>query len=180
MPRDHARALGLLVIAGCAGMGAAGGGTSSGALEIGQPMPDVVVHTLAGGRELRLGALRGRVVLLDVWASWCEPCREEMPLLDDIAARLKDDGVEVVAVSVDDDRAKAEEFARMRRRWRLTLAHDPAGAIADRLQPAAMPTAYVVDRDGRLREVATGFSKASAAQLEARLRALASRGSRER
>lgn len=174
---------GLLVTASCAsggGYAPAGGGRASrweggdpgGGAAVGRALPDVAVRSFEG-RPVRLSSLRGKVVLLNVWASWCAPCKEEMPLLDDIAARLRGQAVEVIAVSVDEDRSQAEAFLRARRRWALTLAHDPEGVVADRLQPATMPTSYIIDTRGLVRDIHVGFHRGDAPRIEARLRALA-------
>ena len=136
-------------------------------------MADLVVSEWRSGRDIRVRDLRGTVVLLDIWASWCAPCKEEMPLLDDMARRLRGEDVEIVAVSIDEDRGAAEEFLRTKKTWALTLAHDPQGRVPDRLKPAKMPTSYVIDARGVLRQVTAGFERGDIARLEARLRALA-------
>jgi thiol-disulfide isomerase/thioredoxin len=166
-----------LLASACANLGAASGsrGREGGAQpSIGELMPDLVMRTLPGNRRLHLGSLKGKVVLVDVWASWCEPCKHEMPLLDDMAARLQTHGIEIVAISVDEDREAAESFLRSRRKWRLTAGHDAEGMVADQLQPPAMPTSYVVDRRGILRAVNAGFEgEAFVRKLEATLLRLA-------
>ena len=136
-------------------------------------MPDLVLNRLDGAGHIRLGALRGKVVLLDIWASWCGPCKEEMPLLDEIAGRLRRRGVEIIAVSIDEEKAKATDFLRSRPRWSLTLAHDPQGKIPELLQPPKMPTSYIVDSRGILRYINAGFERADAKVMEQRLLALA-------
>lgn len=137
-------------------------------------MPDLVMKAMRGKGSVKLRALRGKVVLLDVWASWCAPCRQELPMLDDLARRLRGEGVEVVAVSVDEDRAAAEEMARsLRSRWTLTLAYDPA--VADALKPPNMPSSYLIDARGRLDAINAGFEPEHLPQIEARLRQLAAR-----
>lgn len=140
---------------------------------VGEPIPDLVLQPLSGEGEIRLRSLRGKVVLLDLWASWCAPCKDEMPILDDLAARLRPEGIEFVAVSIDEDRAAAEAFLRTRARWNLTLAHDPEGRVPDLLQPPKMPTSYVIDAEGVVRHVNAGFEPGDAAKIEAQLRALA-------
>jgi thiol-disulfide isomerase/thioredoxin len=165
-----------LLSLGCASLGA-GGGTGGGgggrAQAVGDPMPDLRFSRLDGRGDIRLASLKGKVVLLDIWASWCAPCKEEMPLLDDMAGRLRRRGVEIIAVSVDEDRASAEAFVGTRPRWSLTLAHDPQGRIPDLLQPSKMPTSYVIDGSGVVRAINAGFDRSDAAKIEARLRELA-------
>jgi thiol-disulfide isomerase/thioredoxin len=113
------------------------------------------------------------VVLLDVWASWCPPCREELPLLDDLSRRMRGQGVEIIAVSVDEDRAAANELISMRPRWHLTMVHDPS--VAERLNPPTMPSSYLIDARGRLQQVNAGYEPGDIERIEARLRSLAAR-----
>ncbi len=156
----------LLALAGCATSGStseAGGGS-----QIGAPVPEIHVESLAG-KDLGIADFRGKVVLLDVWASWCGPCKQELPMLDDMAKRLRSDGVEVLAVSIDQERANLVKFLKARPRWSLTIAHDPKGAIADRLAPEKMPTSYVIDREGIVRYVNSGFVPSDAREIERRL-----------
>jgi cytochrome c biogenesis protein CcmG, thiol:disulfide interchange protein DsbE len=161
-----------LAAAGCATLGATGSGGAGAVQGLGEPMPDVAVEEFWNRKELRLSALRGKVVLLDIWASWCVPCKDEMPTLDEMARRFQGQDVEIIAVSIDEDRLAAEQFLKRRKRWSLTLAHDPAGSVPDRLQPSKMPTSYVIDRNGILRHVNAGFEPADAARIEAQIAAL--------
>jgi cytochrome c biogenesis protein CcmG, thiol:disulfide interchange protein DsbE len=149
-------------------------GEGAGNKQVGGPVPEIRVESLAG-KALEIGDFRGKVVLLDVWASWCAPCKQELPMLDDIARRLRPDGVEVVAVSIDQERANVVKFLRGRPRWSLTIAHDPKGEIADRLAPEKMPTSYVIDRAGIIRYVNSGFEPADAPEIERRLEDVAKR-----
>jgi len=164
--RALALAAALVAAVGCATVGGGAGG--GGGNQIGAPVPAIRVESLAG-KPLALDDYRGKVVLLDVWASWCGPCKQELPMLDDIAKRLRGDGVEVLAVSVDQERANVVKFLKARPRWALTIAHDPKGEIADRLAPDKMPTSYVIDREGVIRFVNSGFEPADAAVIERRL-----------
>jgi thiol-disulfide isomerase/thioredoxin len=170
---DQGRALALaatlLAFAGCATAGGArGDGDSGGGHQVGAPVPEIRVESL-GGKPLGIGDYRGKVVLLDVWASWCGPCRQELPMLDDMAKRLRGDGVEVLAVSIDQVRANLVKFLKARPRWALTIAHDPKGAIAESLAPEKMPTSYIIDREGIIRYVNSGFEPSDAAVIERRL-----------
>ena len=169
-----ALALGLTFALGCAtaGGGAPSHGASGGQVDVGRAAPDITVDRVSGG-TLALSSLHGKVVLLDVWASWCGPCKQELPMLDAIAGRLHRRGVEVLAVSVDQERENVDKFLEAKGRWTLTVAHDPKGAIADTFQPDKMPTSYVIDRQGIIRYVNSGFAPEDAKEIERRLADLA-------
>jgi thiol-disulfide isomerase/thioredoxin len=145
--------------------------------KVGGPMPSVVVKRFEGGGKIDLGALKGKVVLVDIWASWCAPCMEEMPLLDEMAGRLKQKGVQIIAVSVDEDKESAQTFLGSRPSWSLTVAHDPKGKLPEALQPGKMPSSYVVDAEGIIRYVNEGFERGDLKVLEKRLVALAANAS---
>ena len=145
--------------------------------KVGAPMPSVLVKHFDGGGKIDLGSLKGKVVLVDIWASWCAPCMEEMPLLDDMAGRLKKKGIEIIAVSVDEDKDSAQTFLSSRPSWSLTVAHDPKGKLPEVLQPSKMPSSYVVDAEGIIRYVNEGFERSDIKVIEKRLVALASEAS---
>jgi thiol-disulfide isomerase/thioredoxin len=171
LPRTLAAILLATSLLGCAttgGEGASGGGST----QVGQPAPDLTVEKLSG-KSVSVSSFRGQVLLLDVWASWCGPCKQELPMLDEMAARLRSKGVEILAVSVDQERANVLKFLAGRNHWSLTIAHDPKGEIAERLQPDKMPTSYVIDRQGIIREVNAGFAPSDAPRIESRLAELA-------
>jgi cytochrome c biogenesis protein CcmG, thiol:disulfide interchange protein DsbE len=157
----------LALVLGCGTTGAEMGGSGTGA--VGAPLPPLTVDTLSG-KQLKVASFKGRVLLLDVWASWCDPCKQELPVLNEMARRLKAQGIDILAVSVDQQRANVEKFLRDHGgRWSLTVAHDPRGEIAELLQPDKMPTSYVVDRAGIVRYVNTGFVPGDASTIEQHL-----------
>ena len=164
----------VLLAASCATGGSAGAGSGDGR-QVGSPAPEITVQRMSG-KAVSVSSYRGQVLLLDVWASWCGPCKQELPMLDDIAARLRHKGVEVLAVSVDQERENVVKFLGSRGRWALTIAHDPRGEIADRLQPEKMPTSYIIDREGIIRYVNYGFVPGDAPTIERRLADLAGDG----
>ena len=167
-------AVGLLASCATAGGGAGGGTSSASGNQVGAPVPEIKVESL-GGKKIDVASYRGRVLLLDVWASWCGPCKQELPMLDAMARRLKAQGIDVLAVSVDQERANVDKFLKGHGKWALTIAHDPGGAIAERLQPDKMPTSYVIDRAGIVRYVNAGFVPDDAAVIERRLLEVAGR-----
>jgi cytochrome c biogenesis protein CcmG, thiol:disulfide interchange protein DsbE len=156
-------AFAFCLFAACATAGGAAGGGGEAGNQVGAPVPAIHVESLTG-KKIDVASYRGRVLLLDVWASWCGPCKQELPMLDAMARKLKAQGIDVLAVSVDQERANVDKFLKGHGKWALTIAHDPAGAIAERLQPDKMPTSYVIDR-----YVNAGFVPDDAATIERRL-----------
>jgi thiol-disulfide isomerase/thioredoxin len=167
MDQGRAREIAALLLA-LAACGCATTTAAAGSKQVGAPLPELSVEGLSG-KAIGVSEYRGKVLLLDVWASWCGPCKQELPMLDDMARRLRRDGIEVLAVSVDQERENLIRFLRARPRWALTVAHDPKGEIADRLAPEKMPTSYIIDRAGIVRYVNSGFVPADAAVIERRL-----------
>lgn len=156
----------LLAIASCA---TTGGGGGEGQAPVGAPLPPIKVDALSG-KTINVASYKGRVLLLDVWASWCDPCKQELPVLNDMAKRLKSQGIDILAVSVDQERANVDKFLHTHgSHWSLTIAHDPRGEVAELLQPDKMPTSYVVDRAGIVRYVNAGFLPADASTIEQHL-----------
>ena len=139
----------------------------------GEKSPDFAAKTLSGA-DLRLSSLRGKVVLLDFWASWCEPCKKELPLLARMAPRLKQKGIEIVAVNIDEDRQKALDFLRTHS-LQLTVVADPSKAIVGRWEPPKMPSSFAIDKNGVVRAINSGFEPGDEAKIEAQLTALASK-----
>lgn len=110
----------------------------------------------AADAPLDLAALRGKVVYVDFWASWCVPCRDSFPWLDGLQREFGPDGLVVVGVNVDHERADAERFlARYAPSFRI--GYDPEGALAQRFQVRGMPSSYLIDREGHVRATHAGF-----------------------
>ena len=107
------------------------------------------------GRPLDLSALRGKVVLINFWATYCKPCREEMPSLDRLRSRLGPGGFEVIGVDVAEDAHTGPRFLPT---TSLGFPHPlhPAWAAIRRRKATALPTTIVVDRRGRIRARLTG------------------------
>jgi thiol-disulfide isomerase/thioredoxin len=112
--------------------------------------------------------LGGKVVLLDFWASWCEPCRHSFPWMSELQRRHGADGLIVVAVNLDQDPHLAQQFlAATPAAFRVE--YDPAGTLATEFGVNAMPVSFVIDRTGRVREKHVGFRQAQREQREASL-----------
>lgn len=138
--------------------------STAAALNVGARAPEIGLRDL-GGNNIRLAALRGKVAIVDFWASWCVPCREEFPVLARLHASYNAQGLVVVGVSVDRELSNVRDFLR-RTPASFTIVHDSAHAVADRYRPATMPTSFIVDRRGVVRFVHAGFRAPDAARME--------------
>jgi cytochrome c biogenesis protein CcmG/thiol:disulfide interchange protein DsbE len=133
------------------------------ALDVGDAPPDVAMTTLAG-KPISLASLRGKVALIDFWASWCAPCKEEMPFLESLHKKHGSSGLVIVGVSVDSDRGKADRFIRDLK-VTFPIVHDEKHAVADQYEPPRMPTSFILDREGKVRFVHAGYHKDDAAKI---------------
>jgi len=105
---------------------------------------------------LDLGAYAGKVVLLDFWASWCLPCKESFPWMQQVHNRYAQQGLVVIAVDVDHDRKPADQFlAQLQPSFPIVF--DPHGNLAERFGVNGMPASFYIDRNGRIRYTHTGF-----------------------
>jgi thiol-disulfide isomerase/thioredoxin len=106
--------------------------------------------------SLDLTGLRGRVVYLDFWASWCAPCREAFPWMRVMQSTYEPQGLAVIAVNLDHNRADAEQFLKTFQP-NFNVQFDPRGVIAEQFNVAGMPTSLLIDRHGVLRYTHIGF-----------------------
>lgn len=125
-------------------------------VEVGSRAPEFQAFEL-DGTPVSLADLRGEVVLLNIWATWCPPCREEMPSMQRLHEELHDEGLRIVAVSIDAAPGKLDasgrpggDVAEFVRRMGLTfdIWHDPSGRIQQTYRTTGVPESFVVDRDG--------------------------------
>ncbi len=125
-------------------------------VDVGSQAPDFRARRLDDpSRTARLSDYRGHVVLVNIWATWCDPCRREMPSLERLYQDLGPRGLKVAAVSIDDAGTESDirEFAR---EYGLTfeILHDPTGAIQRAYLLVGVPESFLIDRDGVIRKKA--------------------------
>lgn len=113
--------------------------------------PDFAVPDLAG-QAVRLSSLRGRVVLLNVWTTWCPPCREEMPSMEGLHQRLRDRGFVLLAVSQDEGGAAVVEPFVRQLGLTFPVLVDPDQQVGRRFGVWGYPESFLIDRDGRVVE----------------------------
>ena len=121
---------------------------------LGRAAPDVSL-TKADGTQVKLSDLKGKRVVLSFWATWCAPCRKELPALSALAGVHPD--VAFFAVNVDKDRAAAETLAK-ELKLTVPLVFDPESAVMARFDVVLMPTLFVLDANGTVKVRKTGFS----------------------
>lgn len=142
-------------------------------LVVGDSAPAYAVRTLAGD-SVRVGA--GQPVLLNVWATWCTSCREEMADLATLDREYAPRGVRVLAVSVDvGDGTRVRRFAEAEH-LPFAVAHDPAGVVQRRFQAVGVPETYLISGDGRLLWVQRGGLHGAPAAVRATLDSVVKRG----
>jgi cytochrome c biogenesis protein CcmG, thiol:disulfide interchange protein DsbE len=140
------------------------------ALEAGARLPEIGLTDMRGTR-VDAASLKGKVVIVDFWASWCAPCKEEMPVLERLYKKYKSRGLVVVGVSVDQELANVKSFLKQLP-VSFNIVHDADHKVAGRFKPPRMPSSYVVDRNGIVRHVHAGFRDGDAAKIEAEVLAL--------
>jgi len=125
------------------------------AKEVDGQAPDFVLKS-NDGQNIRLSELRGEVVLINFWATWCGPCRQEMPLLDDLHQRYKDMGFTVLGVNVEKKSDKAKAMLA-ENPVSFPVLFDSNSDVSKLYNVDAMPTTVMVDRDGNMRHLHRGF-----------------------
>ena len=117
-------------------------------LALGDAVPEFTLRT-DDGDELSLADYRGKIVVLNFWATWCLPCIEEMPSLNQLTSQYGPRGIEVIGISLDEDPDKYEEFLEEHEIAFQTLRH-PARTISEMYGTFKLPETFIISRDGRL------------------------------
>ncbi len=153
----------LVAIQGCAtnnpdsGRGA---GTGAQAVElepapkVGHPAPDFTLRDL-DGNLVRLSDLRGKVVFINFWATWCPPCRAEMPEIEAVHQEYQDQGVVVLGVDISEPESMVRQYIQQGG-FSWTIVLDSTGEVARDYQIAAIPTSFFLDKEGIIRAVNIG------------------------
>lgn len=123
-------------------------------------IPPPILGKLHGGNtEVNLETYRGKVVIVTFWASWCGPCRRELPVLAHFQKVIGHDALEVIAVNFKEPRQDFLGVLRANRKLQLNYVHDSKGIASDEYGVHSLPNMFVIDRDGRIAHVHRGYSE---------------------
>jgi len=135
-------------------------------LEAGTAAPDLNLPGLKDA--VSLAQLKGKVVYVDFWASWCGPCKKSFPFMNELKAKYGAQGFEVLAVNLDAKRGDADKFLT-EVPAQFTVAFDTNGESAKRFEVKGMPSSYLVGRDGKIASAHKGFHEEDRKELESRI-----------
>ncbi len=123
----------------------------------GDPAPECSLPLLTDDSQtVSLNQFKGKVILLDFWASWCPPCEKSFPFLDQLQEKFKSKGLEVITVNLDEEKQDALTFIKSRP-VTFTIVHDSEGICPELYQVQAMPSSYLIDKSGKIKYVNYGF-----------------------
>lgn len=137
----------------------------------GDALPSCTLASLDGAHTHNLQALQGKVVYVDFWASWCPPCVRSFPFLSQLDHDLKDQGLHVVGINLDENVADAEAFLD-RFPVDFSIVTDPSKQCAKDFEVVAMPSSYLIDRKGVIRHVHYGFRSGEVPALRSKIEQL--------
>jgi peroxiredoxin len=138
--------------------------------EVEGPAPDFALKS-GSGANLRLSEFRGEVVMINFWASWCGPCRQEMPLLDELYSQYKPLGFTILGVNVEEDSSKAKEVLEDIP-VSFPVLFDTDSTVSKLYNVVAMPSTVLVDRDGNMRYLHRGYKPGYEDAYQEQVRAL--------
>lgn len=133
---------------------------------------DAPGFTLPGqNRTIQLSQYKGKVVYLDFWASWCEPCKRSFPWMNELQQQYGENGFEIIAVNLDESRNDAEAFLE-KMPAKFDVAFDKSGKTAEAYNLKAMPSSFLIDRDGKLVHKSLGYRAEEKKILEKKIQQL--------
>ncbi len=133
-------------------------------------LPDIALET-SNDTSFDRSSLRGHVVLVDFWATWCKPCQFALPEYEKLHDEYSKAGLKVVAISVDHDKTALRRYLR-KTPVSFPVLRDPKGRFAEVMGVLTMPTTFLVDRSGKIRAFFPGFSTQMMKRLKSRLQEL--------
>lgn len=136
------------------------------AAETGSKAPNCALASISDAKTYDLQQFHGKVLYIDFWASWCPPCLKSFPFLNELEQDLKDQGLQVIAVNLDEETQDAKAFLD-KAPAQFIVASDSNEQCARSFDVKAMPSSYLIDRNGVIRHIHLGFRQGDAKDLRA-------------
>lgn len=129
------------------------------AQSIGEKAPDFSGNSFTG-EEIKLSDFKNKILILDFWASWCSPCRKEMPFLIELHEKFENKDFEIIAINIDTKESKAQNFLeKLETKPNFPLLWDKSSKIPPKFKLETMPTTYLIDKKGIIRFIHKGFKE---------------------
>ena len=137
--------------------------------EIGKNASTFTLSSVNGGNKMAIE--KGKVTIVDFWATWCEPCKKSFPKYQELYVKYKASGLEILAVSVDDEKKEIPDFIKTYGA-KFPVGWDEGHKVADCYKPPNMPSAYVIDKNGVVKFVHNGYHDGEEKELEKEIKSL--------
>jgi peroxiredoxin len=147
---------------------ASGGGDGKG-IKQGDKAPQFAMDSMNGAGKMTIAP--GKVTIVDFWATWCEPCKKSFPKLQELYVKYKSNGLEIVAVSVDDEKNGITDFAKTHGA-KFPVGWDDGKKLAEKWKPENMPSSYIVGKDGTVKFIHRGYHDGEENEVEKELKSL--------
>lgn len=139
---------------------------AAAALESGQAMPSCKLASLADNATTDLDQLKGKILYVDFWASWCGPCAKSFPFMNEMHQQLKDKGLEIIGVNLDENPEDAKEFlTKYPAEFTVMADASQDKKCAQDFAVKAMPSSYIIDQNGKVHHVHLGFKPGEAEEV---------------
>ena len=125
----------------------------AGGLKVGEAFPDLAAQKLDGTLP---ADLKGKVVMIDFWASWCGPCRQSFPAMNELQEKYGAQGLVIIAVNVDEDKADMDQFLKTHPAS-FTIVRDARQQLVDKVSIKTMPSSFILNREGKVVATHSGF-----------------------
>ena len=147
----------------------AGGGEGKG-VKPGDKAPTFTIDSMNGAGKMTIAP--GKVTIVDFWATWCEPCKKSFPKLQELYVKYKSSGLEIIAISVDDDKKGVPGFVKANGDAKFLVVWDKDHAVANAFKPDSMPTTFILDKSGNIAHTHKGYRDGEIDEMEKEIKAL--------
>lgn len=148
----------------------ASGGSDGKGIKQGDKAPQFAMDSMNGAGKMTIAP--GKVTIVDFWATWCEPCKKSFPKLQELYVKYKSSGLEIIAISVDDDKKGVPGFVKANGDAKFLVVWDKDHAVANAYKPDSMPTTFILDKSGNIAHTHKGYRDGEIDEMEKEIKAL--------